>query len=215
MNVAVISGSGGGRKEGLLNLPTARRAGGSGGRAPSSTSGSAAQDLTGEVGGLRLSSHRHCSSDATGGCSSFRARAAVDDGVAAAGEVSERRRSFYDLLGIPEDGGAAEIKRAYKELARRYHPDYTRRFIEVQEAYETLSDPSRRALYDRHLAGGLHLAFSARRGRHPEEEMKDKTQWRNRWQDQVSELKRRSMNRENGNNLSWGARMRQKKGDES
>ncbi|CAA7404735.1 unnamed protein product [Spirodela intermedia] len=180
MNVAVISGSGGGRKEGLLNLPTARRAGGGGGR------GSVVDVRIGGAGphrrrwgGLRLSSHRHCSSDATGGCSSFRARAAVDDGVAAAGEVSERRRSFYDLLGIPEDGGAAEIKRAYKELARRYHPDvcpsadrtaeYTRRFIEVQEAYETLSDPSRRALYDRHLAGGLHLAFSARRGRHPEE----------------------------------------------
>ncbi|MQL99715.1 hypothetical protein Taro_032443 [Colocasia esculenta] len=107
--------------------------------------------------------------------SSFRARATVEDGVVeeAAGAG---RKSFYDLLGIPQGGSSAEIKRAYKEMARRYHPDvcpspdrtdeYTRRFIEVQEAYETLSDPGRRARYDRDLARGLHLAFSARRRSH-------------------------------------------------
>ncbi|CAA6668211.1 unnamed protein product [Spirodela intermedia] len=58
--------------------------------------------------------------------------------------------SSWDTPG----GSAAEIKRAYKEMARRYHPDvcptpdrteeYTRLFIVVQEAYETLSDPGRR-----------------------------------------------------------------------
>ncbi|KAF0901167.1 hypothetical protein E2562_038181 [Oryza meyeriana var. granulata] len=58
-------------------------------------------------------------------------------------------------------------------MARKYHPDVsppdaaaenTRRFIEVQEAYETLSDPSRRATYDRALARGVcRLAFSASR----------------------------------------------------
>lgn len=80
--------------------------------------------------------------------------------------------SFYELLGIPESGTLPEIKQAYKQLARKYHPDvsppdrvgeYTERFIRVQEAYETLSDPRRRALYDRDMASGLHLAFSARR----------------------------------------------------
>lgn len=68
--------------------------------------------------------------------------------------------SFYDLLGIPESGSVTEIKNAYKQLARKYHPDvsppgrveeYTKRFIQVQEAYETLSDPSRRAMYDKDL----------------------------------------------------------------
>ncbi|XAR56288.1 hypothetical protein NMG60_11036714 [Bertholletia excelsa] len=78
--------------------------------------------------------------------------------------------SFYDLLGISEKGTLVEIKQAYRQLARKYHPDvsppdhveeYTRRFIQVQEAYETLSDPGRRALYDREMARGLHLPFSA------------------------------------------------------
>lgn len=86
--------------------------------------------------------------------------------------------SFYELLGIPESGTLLEIKQAYKSLARKYHPDvsppgrvkeYTRRFIWVQEAYETLSDPQRRALYDRDLAMGLHLAFSARKTYHRDE----------------------------------------------
>ncbi|RRT53711.1 hypothetical protein B296_00049660, partial [Ensete ventricosum] len=97
--------------------------------------------------------------------SAFRARAAV-------GEGAKARGSFYEMLGIPESGSFDDIKKAYKQMALKYHPDvsppdladeYTRRFIEVQEAYETLSDPRLRALYDRDLARGLHLAFSARR----------------------------------------------------
>ncbi|CAA3002422.1 Hypothetical predicted protein [Olea europaea subsp. europaea] len=68
--------------------------------------------------------------------------------------------TLYDLLGIPETGTLLEIKQAYKQLARKYHPDvsphdrveeYTKMFIRVQEAYETLSDPRRRALYDRDM----------------------------------------------------------------
>ncbi|CAI9776991.1 unnamed protein product [Fraxinus pennsylvanica] len=85
---------------------------------------------------------------------------------------ADRPVSFHDLLGISEKTGTQlEIKRAYKQLARKYHPDvsppdrvqdYTERFIRVQEAYVTLSDPRMRALYDRDMAKGLHLAFSAR-----------------------------------------------------
>lgn len=79
---------------------------------------------------------------------------------------------YYDLLGIPKSGSLTEIKRAYKQLARKYHPDvsppdrveeYTNRFIRLHEAYETLSDPSRRAMYDRDMARGLHLTFKARK----------------------------------------------------
>jgi len=82
--------------------------------------------------------------------------------------------SFYELLGIPESGSLMEIKNAYKQLARKYHPDvsppgrveeYTKRFIQVQEAYETLSDPSRRAMYDHDMAKGINFAFNARRRR--------------------------------------------------
>lgn len=111
----------------------------------------------------------------TGGFgASLRVKAAVNDGCVA----EAANLSFYELLGIPESGSLLEIKQAYKQLARKYHPDvsppdrveeYTRRFIQVQEAYETLSDPRRRALYDSDMARGIHLAFSARRRYHHDE----------------------------------------------
>lgn len=85
---------------------------------------------------------------------------------------SQSTESFYELLGIPESGSLSDIKKAYKQLARKYHPDvsppdraeeYTQRFILVQEAYETLADPQTRALYDKDMSKGLHFSFSARR----------------------------------------------------
>lgn len=100
--------------------------------------------------------------------------------------------SLYELLGILETGTLPEIKRAYKQLARKYRLDvsppekvleYTERFIRVQEAYETLSDPRNRAIYDRDLARGIHLAFSTRRRMDQfDEEVEDKNEWRNRRQ---------------------------------
>jgi DnaJ-class molecular chaperone len=91
----------------------------------------------------------------------------------ATGEEQQTQRTFYDLLGISSEGSAEEVRAAYRRMALRYHPDVappgaatenTRRFIEVQEAYETLSDPSRRASYDRALARGVcRLAFSGSR----------------------------------------------------
>lgn len=107
---------------------------------------------------------------------SVKTKATISDEFLAESEAAAV--SFYELLGISESGTLPEIKQAYKSLARKYHPDvsppgrvkeYTRRFIQVQEAYETLSDPYRRALYDRDLAMGLHLAFSARRIFHRDE----------------------------------------------
>ncbi|XP_020571855.1 chaperone protein dnaJ 20, chloroplastic-like [Phalaenopsis equestris] len=130
--------------------------------------------------------------------------------------------SLYELLGIPVSGSHDDIKRAYKQLARKYHPDvsppdrseeYTHRFILVQEAYEILSDPECRAQYDRYLASGLHFAFSARR--QLDEELRGKSRWKNRWQHQLVELKRRSMIKNSGGNLSWGARMRKQRADSS
>ncbi|KAI3746926.1 hypothetical protein L6452_09368 [Arctium lappa] len=134
--------------------------------------------------------------------------------------------SFYELLGIPETVTSVEIKQAYKQLARKYHPDvsppgraeeYTQRFIRVQEAYETLSDPSQRALYDRHMAMGIHFAFSSRNHLHKynDEQMKGKNEWRGHWQSQLSELRRRSMYKESGKNTSWAARMRRQRTESS
>lgn len=147
---------------------------------------------------------------------SIKAKAAtVNDAVAA--ELKEL--SFYELLGIPESGSMTEIKQAYKQLARKYHPDvsppgrveeYTEKFIRVQEAYETLSDSRRRAMYDRDMARGLHLAFSARRCQY-DEGMGENGDWKNRWQSQLSELKRRSSYKDDRQNMSWGARMRRQR----
>ncbi|CAI9117582.1 OLC1v1018987C1 [Oldenlandia corymbosa var. corymbosa] len=143
-------------------------------------------------------------------------RAAVQDVVSVAEESC-----FYDLLGIPKTGTQLEIKQAYKQLARKYHPDvsppdrveeYTQRFLRVQEAYEILSDPNRRALYDRDMAKGLH--FARRRYQNYDEDMEDKSQWKSRWQNQVSELKRRSNYKDSGN-MSWGARMRRQQNESS
>ncbi|KZV27955.1 Chaperone protein dnaJ 20 [Dorcoceras hygrometricum] len=137
---------------------------------------------------------------------------------------SRSASSFYDLLGIPETGSLLEIKQAYKQLARKYHPDvsppgraeeYTERFIRVQEAYETLSDPKSRALYDRDLTMGIHLAFSARRRGRFDEQMEQKMEWKSNWECQLSGLKRRSMHKHSDDNMSWGARMRRERNQAS
>ncbi|KAK9664544.1 hypothetical protein RND81_14G050200 [Saponaria officinalis] len=106
--------------------------------------------------------------------SSFRTRAVITEDMIISKPVTEM--SFYELLGIPETGTLPEIKQAYKRLARVYHPDvsppervkeHTERFIRIQDAYETLSDPNRRALYDFNQSCGLHLAFSAKNNVYP------------------------------------------------
>jgi DnaJ-class molecular chaperone len=62
-------------------------------------------------------------------------------------------RDYYDVLGVAADAGADEIKRAYRQLARRYHPDISgddrgTAFLELARAYEVLSDPRKRRSYD-------------------------------------------------------------------
>ncbi len=70
-------------------------------------------------------------------------------------------RDYYEILGVTRRATRAEITRAYKRLARKYHPDLNpgdeearRKFEEISEAYQVLSDPKRRALYDRHGLSG-------------------------------------------------------------
>ncbi|MDF9409118.1 J domain-containing protein [Pelotomaculum isophthalicicum JI] len=64
-------------------------------------------------------------------------------------------KDYYSILGVEKTAGAKEIKKAYRELARRYHPDANpgdkkaeERFKEISEAYEVLSDPEKRKKYD-------------------------------------------------------------------
>ena len=66
-------------------------------------------------------------------------------------------RDYYDVLGVSPDAGAEEIKRAYRQLARRYHPDISgddrgAAFKELARAYDVLRDPSRRRHYDAQLS---------------------------------------------------------------
>jgi molecular chaperone DnaJ len=64
------------------------------------------------------------------------------------------KRDYYDILGVPKDADEAEIKRAFRRLAQRHHPDVDRadgaeqRFKELNEAYRVLSDRQRRTAYD-------------------------------------------------------------------
>jgi molecular chaperone DnaJ len=69
---------------------------------------------------------------------------------------------YYQRLGISRDATTEDVKKAYRQLALKYHPDRNEgskeaeaRFKEVTEAYEVLRDPEKRATYDRYGRQGL------------------------------------------------------------
>ncbi len=70
--------------------------------------------------------------------------------------MSSGKRDYYEVLGVPKDASQDEIKKAYRKLAMKYHPDRNKddkaaeeKFKEINEANEILSDPQKRAGYDR------------------------------------------------------------------
>jgi len=74
------------------------------------------------------------------------------------------KRDFYEVLGVPKNAGEDEIKKAYRKLAMKYHPDRNQgeagkeaeaKFKEVKEAYEMLSDAEKRAAYDQYGHAGV------------------------------------------------------------
>ena len=74
------------------------------------------------------------------------------------------KRDFYEVLGVPKNASDEEIKKSYRKLAMKHHPDRNQgdaakgaeeKFKEAKEAYEMLSDPQKRAAYDQHGHAGV------------------------------------------------------------
>eukprot|EP01018_Ginkgo_biloba_P026206 Gb_11172 [translate_table: standard] len=116
--------------------------------------------------------------------------------------------NLYEVLSVGQNVGLGEIKSAYRQMVRLYHPDVcppaereecSKMFIQIQEAYETLSDPSMRSDYDYRLTNPNAFDSDLPRG-----EMM--TMQGGSWKEQLQNLKTRSACSSARN--TWGTRMR-------
>ena len=77
------------------------------------------------------------------------------------------KRDYYEVLGVEKSANQDEVKKSYRKLAKKHHPDMNQdnkaaaeeRFKEVSEAYEVLADPKKRQMYDQYGHSGLNGAF--------------------------------------------------------
>lgn len=81
--------------------------------------------------------------------------------------ANENKRDYYEVLGVEKNAAEAEIKKAYRRLAAKYHPDVNHeagaeeKFKEINEAYEVLSDADKKARYDQFGFAGVDPNFNA------------------------------------------------------
>ena len=85
--------------------------------------------------------------------------------------MAQEKRDYYEVLGVSKTATDAEIKKAYRKLAMKYHPDYNpgdkeaeEKFKEINEANEVLSDPKKRQLYDQYGFAGVDPNYGAGQG---------------------------------------------------
>ncbi len=85
--------------------------------------------------------------------------------------MAENKRDYYEVLGVQKGASEEEIKKAYKKLARKYHPDMNpgnkeaeEKFKEINEANEVLSDPEKKARYDQFGFAGVDPNYGAGAG---------------------------------------------------
>ena len=76
------------------------------------------------------------------------------------------KRDYYEVLGVSKDASKDEIKKAYRKLSKKYHPDINKeegadeKFKEISEAYEVLSDDNKRANYDQFGHSGAPVSYT-------------------------------------------------------
>ena len=85
--------------------------------------------------------------------------------------MAQEKRDYYEVLGVSKTATDAEIKKAYRKLAMKYHPDYNpgdkeaeEKFKEINEAYEVLSDADKKARYDQYGFAGVDPNFNPNAG---------------------------------------------------